>query len=66
MGKWISLRNRWPEEAGTYRVRNCRHDVEGSAVYDGFNFEHWEPDPPLRYGLMYIEYIVTHWMENEE
>ena len=63
MDKWISLRNRWPEEPGTYKVRDCRNEVEGIGEYDGFDFQKQEfHNVPMRGALILPDYFVTHWM----
>lgn len=58
--KMISLRNRCPETKGTYVILDMRHDVSGTADWDGWNFsnEKWE-------GPTKEAYFPTHWAEIE-
>lgn len=63
--KWISLRNRWPENPGRYWVKDCREDVEGWSNYDGYDWEEPEFVLKARGSLILRTYTVTHWVDNE-
>lgn len=65
MEEWVSLRNRWPEEPGTYNVRDCRRKVEGISEYDGFDFQKPQFRVPEEGSLLYVEHFVTHWRPND-
>ena len=65
--EWVSIRNRWPEFAGYYCVKDCRHGVEGTSFYDGYDWEKWEPlTRPMKGSLILIEYHTTHWKPLKE
>jgi hypothetical protein len=65
MSQWISVRNKWPEVAGEYRVKDCRREVEGTCFYDGYEWNRPEYDIPKKGSLLWLEYTVTHWMPND-
>jgi hypothetical protein len=63
MTEWKSLRNSWPELPGKYAVRDICFNLQGTAHFDGWNFEapHWINAPEDV--LPYIVNSVTHWKE---
>lgn len=67
MNGWISIRNQWPESSGEYMVRDCRHDVFGTAKYDGHDWEEWKPvNNPHSGSLLLVTYYTTHWKPMHE
>jgi hypothetical protein len=63
---WISVRNKWPEEKGEYRVKDCRHNLEGTAKYDGYEWEEPNYTLPTTGSLLYQRYTITHWRSETE
>lgn len=61
---WTSLRHSYPfTEHIVYKVKDCRHNVYGTAYYDGFYFEEPKWDLPKKGNLMLLRYEPTHWAE---
>lgn len=59
---WTSLRIGYPiVENVEYEVKDCRHNILGSAFYNGYDFEKVNWKIPLKGSLMLCHYIVTHW-----
>lgn len=65
MIKWISIRNKWPDNPGRYWVKDCRENVEGWCDYDGFDWGEPEYNLPKKGSLLLVFYTVTHWAENK-
>jgi hypothetical protein len=61
--KWKSLRNSWPNDAGNYRVKDCRYNLEGTSKYDGYYFDDPKYEIPPTGSLFLNEYTITHWLE---
>ena len=61
---WTSVRFAWPKVEGNYEVKDCRHKVEGTAYYDGYEWQKPEYETPSgKSSPLYIEYTITHWRE---
>jgi hypothetical protein len=58
---WNSLHKAWPFYRGTYKIYDCKKDVEGVAEYDGFDFFNAQWEPMLTGSLMYTENRISHW-----
>lgn len=58
---WTSIRHGWPYDTGLYDVKDCRHDCEGLAYYNGFDWEGLEMMPKPKGSLFLPTYIITHW-----
>ena len=60
--EWISIRHQWPLEKGEYEVYDCRHEMDGVAFYNGYDWKEFRVNKPVLKGhLMYMDYLVTHW-----
>ncbi|MCK5021100.1 MAG: hypothetical protein KAS32_29085 [Candidatus Peribacteraceae bacterium] len=59
--KWTSFRQSYPLECGLYYVRNVNEDLNGTAYYNGFDFENVEWDLKLKGSLMLPSLELTHW-----
>jgi hypothetical protein len=62
--KWHSIRNKYPEEEGTYRIKDCQNKAEGKAFYDGFEWKTLEIEPKSG-SLLLPSYKITHWLEED-
>ena len=63
---WVSVRNKWPEEKGIYKVKDCRHEVFGKAFYDGYEWHEPEMEVPKTGSLLLTFYTITHWMKEDD
>ena len=63
--RWISVRNKWREEKGMYKVKDCRHNILGKAFYDGYEWQDPEMEVASKGGLLCKFYTITHWMKDE-
>lgn len=59
--QWISIRNAYPDEEGMYKIKDCRHSIEGTAHYDGYEFSQCEFEKSSSKILFLVVNLVTHW-----